>query len=212
MSDPVPASWDAVAAAFTLAERVSQDWLGKVTQTEAERRRNTRWMPFPLYDFGRLLLEAWTMAPDRRLLEIGCGPGPDMILAAALGWDAYGIEVSAELAHAAASHGLNVMITDALAYNGYGGYGAVWFNRPLRDRELQRQLEAKVWAEMRPGAVAICANLEHPPPSSWIIVDDSWADLRCGAWVKPHPVPDLGEYPSGALAGTEGAPPSASPA
>ena len=39
---------------------------------------------------------------------------------------------------------------------------------------------------MAEGAVAICANPEHPPPESWIIMNDSLSDLRRGAWVKPH--------------------------
>lgn len=184
-----------IAAALTEAEQVSRAWLGKAVQTPEQRERNTGWMPFNLYDFGQLLLAAQSMAPGRRLLEIGCGPGPNLILAGALGWDALGIEIHEDMADAARELGLAVAKTDALTWTQYGLADAVWFNRALRDAELQAGLEAKVWAEMKPGAVVLCANLEHPPPVSWFPVDDSWGTepegLRRGVWLKPYPVPDL---------------------
>jgi hypothetical protein len=148
---------------------------------------NTPWMPFNLFDFAALLFEAVPLIPDdATLLEVGCGPGPNLVLARALGLDAYGIEVSAELAAPGIDAGLTIEVADALAYDGYRKPAAVWLNRPVRDRGREAALEQKIWREMAGGAVAICANLENRPPESWFIINDSWESLRRGAWVKPH--------------------------
>jgi hypothetical protein len=167
--------FEEIAAAIERAEQVAQQWRGKAG-----------WMPFNLFDFGTLLLESVTWAPGRRLLEIGAGPGPNLIFARALGWDAHGIEISEEMAAFARREGLDVETVSALDYKGYADYGAIWFNRVYRDdREAQRQLEELVLREMADAAVLICANLENPPPSSWWIINDSWDDMRRGAWAKP---------------------------
>ena len=95
-----------------------------------------------------------------------------------------GVGVAARL-----SRYLQVLTMDAMLYKAYGNYDAVWFNRVYRDRPLQMALEQKVWHDMRPGAVIICANLENPPPPSWFIINDSWGTepegLRRGVWAKP---------------------------
>jgi len=180
-----------IAGAFNLAQQVSAAWQGKAVQGEAERARNTGWMPFNIFDFATLLLEAqaWLGDDGRKLLEIGAGPGPCLEVARALGWDTYGVEVSDQMAAAARERYLQVLTMDAMLYKAYGNYDAVWFNRVCRDRPLQMALEQKVWHDMRPGAVIICANLENPPPPSWFIINDSWGTepegLRRGVWAKP---------------------------
>jgi len=168
--------FDEMAATIGEAERVSLKWQGK----------GTGWMPFNLFDFGGLLLECYTWAPNKRLLEIGCGPGPNLMLARAMGWDACGIEINEAMAQAARETGLDVLTRDAFEFTGYDAYGAIWFNRAERDdRRKETLLEQKVLGEMADGAVLICANLEKPPPSSWWIISDQWDDLRRGAWAKP---------------------------
>ena len=181
-----------IAAAIEQAQLVSSAWQGKITQDPASRERATGWMPYNLFEFGMLLLECYTWAPGNTLLEIGCGPGPNMMLARALGWKARGIEINDQMAAEARAHGFTVYGGDAARYPGYGNQDAVWFNRVFRDRELQAALERTVWEEMAPGAVAICANLEAPPPPSWWIVNDSWGGvegLRRGVWAKPGATP-----------------------
>jgi hypothetical protein len=150
--------------------------------------RNTPWMPFNLFDFAALLFEALPLIPDSgRFLDIGAGPGSKMIIARDVyGLDAHGIEISGELAAIGRALGLSLQTADADDWAGYGKFDCVWLNRPLRDRETERSLEERVWREMAPGAVIICANTETRPPQSWIIVNDSWEDLRRGAWVKPY--------------------------
>jgi len=171
--------------AIAQAQAASSAWQGKITQPEDEKAWITPWMPFNLFDFGTMLLEACPWADGPRLLEIGCGPGSCLMLARALGWDARGIEINDEMTAAARSAGLDVIACDALEFGGYGDCDAVWFNRVFRNRGAQERLEAKLWREMAPGAVILCANLQHPPPPEWIIVSDMWDDLRRGVWCKP---------------------------
>ena len=53
----------------------------------------------------------------------------------------------------------------------------------FRDPVLQAQLEDEVWENMRPGAVAMCANLEAPPPG-WIVIDQDMDHVCRGVWQK----------------------------
>jgi len=149
---------------------------------------NTPWMPFNLFDFAALLLEAIPLIPDRgRFLGVGAGPGSKELIARdVFGLDAHGIEIMDELAAIGRGIGLDIETLDAGAWTGYGGFDCVWFNRAYRDAHLERLLEQRIWDCMAPGAVAICANLEGRPPESWFIVNDSWDNLRRGAWVKPY--------------------------
>lgn len=149
---------------------------------------NTPWMPFNLFDFAALLFEAVPLIPDTgRLLVVGAGPGPEMIIARdVFGMDVAGIEILDELALLGRDAGLPIQTADAGEWDGYAKFDAIWLNRPRRDRELEAALEARIWREMAEGAVAICANLENRPPENWFIVNDSWDNLRRGAWVKPH--------------------------
>ena len=134
-------------------------------------------MPFNLFDFAALLFEAVPLIPDTgRLLVVGAGPGPEMVIARDVyGMDVAGIEILEPLAALGRDAGLPIQT--ASEWTGYEKYDAIWLNRPRRDRGLEAMLEARIWREMAEGAVAICANTEHPPPESWFIINDSWSDL-----------------------------------
>lgn len=154
---------------------------------------DTGWMPFNPFDFAALLFEASPLIPQDtpdtppRLLEIGAGPGPNLVIARdAFGMDVFGIEIQDALAQAGRDAGLAIQTADADDWAGYEKFHAVWLNRPRRDAQAERRLEERVYAEMAEGAVLICANLETRPPENWFIVSDSWESLRRGAWVKPH--------------------------
>lgn len=166
-----------VTEVMTLAIRLDREWIRKVPETD---RRRAPWMPFPVPAFLALLLEAVPEAPGSRFLDIGCGPGSKMLLAREIcGLDVTGIEIEPQ---AAAEAG--VVPVDAADFTDYGKYDLIWFNRVYRDPGLQAVLEARIWAGMAPGAVVMCANLEAPPPSSWLIVLDDW-EARRGIWRKP---------------------------
>jgi hypothetical protein len=175
----------ALGQAQQLESAASHDMQGRITDPAG---RNTPWMPFNLFDFAALLLEAVPLIPDTaRFLDVGAGPGGKMIVARDVcGLDVAGFDVLDELAAIGRGAGVPVQTADAGDWDGYGKADCVWLNRPLRDREAERFLEDRIWREMAPGAVILCANTETRPPQSWIIINDSWEDLRRGAWVKPY--------------------------
>lgn len=185
-----------VAASLFRAAQLDRAWIGKAGDSD---RRYTPWMPFPMHAFISMLAEAVTAVaeygtPDHgddiRLLEIGCGPGPKLLVARDLfGLDALGFDRSAEYVAAARSIGLNADEADAEHYTAYSWPHITWFNRVARDADIQARIEARVWRDTRPGGIVMGANLEAPPPSSWLPVLDDWADLRRGIWRKPDGPP-----------------------
>jgi hypothetical protein len=175
-----------IRAALLHADQLDQAWMRKVPEDD---RRYAPWMPFSNDAFLALALAALREAPGDppSFFEIGCGIGSKMMLAHdVLGFSVSGIERVTELAVQAAQLGYDAEIGDAADYGGYGKHDIVWFNRACRDPVLQAQLEARVWENMRPGAVAMCANLEAPPPG-WIVVDQDMDHVCRGAWQKPLP-------------------------
>ena len=184
-----PGRFRDVATAIGIAEgleRAASQHAAVVRETAGER--NTPWMPFNLFDFFALAFEAVPLIPDPGLfLDVGAGPGSKMILAReVLGLDVHGFERSDVLAALGRTIGLDIATANAEDWTGYGKYGCVWLNRPLRAAAAELFLEERVYGEMTPGAVLICANTETRPPQPWIVVNDSWQDLRRGAWIKPH--------------------------
>ncbi len=159
--------------------------LATVTRLDAQWRVNLAgrdnldvylpWMPFSWPDFIALVAEALPDTPGDRFLDIGAGVGTKMTLARELfGLDVHGVERVPEYVAQARSQGLEVTEADALAWDGYGEFDLIFFNRPFFDVARQADLERRVWAAMKPGAVVIGANLLYPPPSSWyLILDDS---------------------------------------
>ena len=182
---PLTSRFQQIALSIEQAQQLSRTAAELSVQADP---RDTPWMPFNLFDFAALLFEAVPLIPDTgRLLVVGAGPGPEMVIARDVyGMDVAGIEILEPLAALGRDAGLPIQTADAGEWTGYEKYDAIWLNRPRRDRGLEAMLEARIWREMAEGAVAICANTEHPPPESWFIINDSWSDLRRGAWVKPR--------------------------
>ncbi len=172
------------------AAQLDREWQGKIPQDKDERRLHTPWMPFNLGEFTGLLAETVAgyepgLDEDIRFLEIGCGPGPKLLVARdVFGLDAVGFDRVPGYVTAARSLGLTAYVSDAFTWPYYDRAGIIWFNRVARDPDLQARIEAKVWHDTSQGAVVMCANLEAPPPSSWFPVVDDW-EARRGAWMKP---------------------------
>ena len=171
-----------------------------VMQTEAQwfaqgdpKSPTTPWMPFQPADFLAIMFDCVAQMRGRVFLDVGCGPGTKMALAAKLyGLESWGIEISPAMAEAAEKHG-NVVCADALksAPGAYAYYDLIWLYRPFRDRNLEEQLEARIMDEMKPGAILAGGGWELcPPDHGWLTVVDDW-ELRRGAWMKPLPVPTL---------------------
>jgi hypothetical protein len=108
-----------------------------------------------------------------------------MLLARDLfGLDVRGFDRVPEYVEAAKEHHLEVATQDALAFQDYGKYDIVFLNRPCREPTLERELERKVWAQMRRGAVLIEMNCEmRPPEMRWLVITDDWESKR-GIWLK----------------------------
>lgn len=143
------------------------------------------WMPSDVAQYLVLLVEAIAEAPGTSFLEVGCGPGTKMMLARDLfGLDVTGFDRVPEFVGAAQQQGLNVACCDAFDFQAYGKFDIVFFNRPFRNREVQRDLERLVYSKVRRGAVIICMNLENQPPESkYLVVTDDWESRR-GVWLK----------------------------
>jgi SAM-dependent methyltransferase len=62
--------------------------------------------PFIAEPFG---LRQWAQAPKGLLIDVGCGNGEKLKLAAQLGWKTLGIEMDESAVHAAQAQGLNVV-------------------------------------------------------------------------------------------------------
>jgi SAM-dependent methyltransferase len=180
-----------IALALERAQAIERD--------APQPRPGVPWLAFNLLDFTGLLIATFPFIGEGgRFLDVGCGPGSKMLLARdGFGLDVYGFDINPAYVAAARDHGLPAELASAEAYDGYKAADCVWLNRPRRDREGEAILERQIWDEMAPGAVIICANLEHRPPENWFIIEDQWQDLRRGAWLKPYEVTITGE-PAGA--------------
>jgi trans-aconitate methyltransferase len=172
-----------IRAAIARAQQLDAQW--QRNPAGRDDARSTPWMPFPLFDFIALVAEALPDSAGESFLEVGCGIGTRMLVASTVfGLDAHGIDRVDEYVAQASELGCSAEVADALTWDDYGKYDVIWFNRPFRDRGLQRQLEARVWEAMKPGAVVIWANLEMPPPANWwpVLID---TDRPRGITQKP---------------------------
>jgi trans-aconitate methyltransferase len=169
-----------------------RDLLGTVRETERAWQKRVEvdsrflpWMPSDVGQFLVLLVEALAEAPGDKFLEVGCGPGTKMLLARELfGLDVHGFDRVPEYVKAAWERGLSAWEFDAAEFADYAKYDIVFFNRPFRDRDAERELELAVWRKMRRGAVVIAMNLEtQPPEDRWLVVTDDWESRR-GVWLK----------------------------
>ena len=175
---------DQVRAMISTASAMDSQWLGRVPN-RGEMNTYLGWMPFSWPDFVALVAEALPEVTGDRFLDIGCGVGSKMLLAEEIfGLNVRGVERVPEYVKEARQRGLIVTEADALGWDGYGEYDLVFFNRPFYDQDLQGQLEAQVWADMKPGAVAIGVNLISPPPQSWYPVLN---DGEVRRWISQKP-------------------------
>jgi trans-aconitate methyltransferase len=143
------------------------------------------WMPFSWPDFVALVAEALPETTGDRFLDIGCGIGTKMMLAEEIfGLNVQGVERVPEYVKEARQHGLVVAEADVLGWDGYNEFDLVFFNRPFYDQARQRELEQRVWANMKSGAVVIGVNLIDPPPSSWYLILD---DHEVRRWIMQKP-------------------------
>jgi SAM-dependent methyltransferase len=150
------------------------------------------WMPYAIPSFVSMLTEAVMVAPPdarseipgpARFLDVGCGPGTKMRLAAAMfGLDAWGIDIVPAFISEARAHGCQALLRDAFEYDGYDNHEIVLVNRPST---LMDDLEFQVMDQMAPGAVLIAVNWRNTPgKNGWTLISQEWGEPVRGVWVK----------------------------
>lgn len=171
---------------------VLQETLQWVAKTDHEwllhgaDKVHTGWMPFQPAEFLAIMAECVAEADGPRFLDVGCGPGTKLRLAQEFfGLSVSGLERDGKML-AAAVHNVrsaNFSLLDALEFPNYNLYDIIWMYRPIKDPDLQRELERKVYASAKHGAIVAGGGLEHYP-ETWLPIMDDW-ELRRGAWKKP---------------------------
>jgi SAM-dependent methyltransferase len=118
-------------------------------------------IPFPCGSFADILIEAsvyYKMDINKRFLDVGCGPGTKLLMAKSF-FKAEGIEVVDRFIQQSKAFGLDcVHKQDALEYEHYGDFDVIYFYRPFKNNELQKQLEDRIYSQMKVGALLAPMN------------------------------------------------------
>lgn len=152
--------------------------------TYADRWGFVQGTPYTVNDFAALASAAARLAPDRRMIDAGCGPGIKLAAAALLGFEVLGIEIEPALADEARRLGVPVVTGDVRRYAGWAEFGTVYVNCPLRG-PAEAVFEEQVEAQMRPGAVLIKAHHYGAPPGWPAVMLPRDFSCTWGVWVKP---------------------------
>lgn len=109
----------------------------------------------------RLRLATKTPRPWR-FLDVGCGGGVKVALAAEFFDEAVGIEIDPGYAAAAGrslaamrAHRCRVEVADALTYGGYGGFDVIYFYQPMHAMTDLLALEERIIAQARDDVILI---------------------------------------------------------
>lgn len=100
-----------------------------------------------------------------KFVDVGCGLGHKLLLARSYGLSTSGIEIRKPYAKKCRSlmkqflgyfaKNIKVVNTDAMKFDGYGDFDIVYFYCPIRNHEVELQLEEKIASEVKVGAVVI---------------------------------------------------------
>lgn len=124
-------------------------------------------IPYPVQDFLRQMQLARRVGvalgkAQLRFLDVGCGTGLKVMMAAEMLGQADGLEYLPNLA-ASARHMLRraglgqnrVHIGDALQFDGFAGYDLIYFYKPIHDPDQLAALETRILAQARSGTILI---------------------------------------------------------
>lgn len=123
-------------------------------------------IPLPMAEFLRHLMLARRVGVAQgkaalRFLDVGCGVGLKVLIAAEVLGHADGLEYQPDLAGVAgrmlrrAGFASRVMAGDALGFDGFGGSDVIYFYRPIHQPDQMAALEARIAAQARAGAILI---------------------------------------------------------
>jgi len=91
----------------------------------------------------------------KKFLDVGCGIGTKMLLASSA-FDVYGIEVRNKYIQVAKTLGMEqVFELNALDFCHYCDFDVIYFFTPIRNKELEKQLEIKIYTDAKDGAIII---------------------------------------------------------
>ena len=142
-------------------------------QSEAMRGYGFPFIPFDPARFVAALQAAWRIlavlgrAQEARFLEVGCGAGSKLQIAGAFFAVADGIELDAGyVARAAAIPNPGTAVrrvfqADALAFERYGEYDAIYSYAPPELPDMQNALERRIHEQARDGTVIIAPVVRH---------------------------------------------------
>jgi SAM-dependent methyltransferase len=134
------------------------------TANEAAALGQIGFLPYPLDGFRYLLqMVRPFLPPAHSFLDLGAGIGTKVLIAAQLGYQAMGVEVVPAYLTKAREIGANVAYGDVRSTS-VRGFGIVYLNHPLAVADEQADLEARIRAELSPGAALICVNSPSPKP------------------------------------------------
>jgi 2-polyprenyl-3-methyl-5-hydroxy-6-metoxy-1,4-benzoquinol methylase len=163
-------------------ERLEVAWL----PVELVRGELHAYEPLRVDQFLDMLTVAREVAPGSRYLEVGPGIGTKLLVVAALGLDAHGIENRAQYIGTArflldqppqTFEPPTVELADARGWERYREFDIVYAYRPVRGEEGQVAFERHLTEQMRPGAVLL--NPCRPRISAdWSPTDHRWVWVR----------------------------------
>ncbi len=136
------------------------------------------YIPYPPRDFLTKMYAASRLhrairgKRSSRFLDVGCGIGTKVFLAAHLFTHAAGLEVDPRLLRIARTLDKNSVRNssfisgDALTYDDYARYDVLFLYRPFRDDDRQAALERRIAEQTRAGTIivaSVCRFGELPP-------------------------------------------------
>lgn len=121
---------------------------------------------YPVADFLRLLLLARRVAvalgkAEVRFLDVGCGTGLKVLMAAEMFGQTDGLEYLPGLAQAAetllhrAGSRSHILTADALQFDGFGDYDLIYFYKPIHTPKDLADMEARIAAQVKSGTILI---------------------------------------------------------
>ncbi len=146
-----------------------------------------------LLHFAWRLLATLNRLDNARFLDVGCGAGAKLFIARQFFPIIHGIELEetyverSQFFFSEGAGDIQIERADALEYSMYGDFDVVYYYIPLRNHELQRRLEAKIWSDVRPGTIVLAPRI-----SPKLFMDEIPAAGR-EVWIKGVEGDDLAQ-------------------
>lgn len=149
VNPPTPYCYETVLATGHVIRGMARRLLEGTEHPGTDRFHKYLSLSLPLFLAGMARVEGYTF------LDVGCGIGDKVMLAQALGFEAFGFDYWEPYIKVAQSlQGSSVWVDDAFAFEGYSGYDVVYSWRLCRDHGEQEALNQHITSWMKPGSFA----------------------------------------------------------